>query len=440
MRSTKAALAALIVLAGAGWRMPAARAWDLDREPVSYSTAREDNPISRLQGRIDAGKAALAFDEKWGYLPAVLRELHISTTSQMLVFSKTSFQRHRIGPRTPRALYFTDDAYVGYVQGGDVVEVTTVDPQLGGVFYTLDQEPAGKPRFQRQGDSCLICHGSSANEGLPGHLVRSLYADGEGFPILSSGTFRIDQTSPLKERWGGWYVTGTSGKQTHLGNLVVRDKRPPEQIDNRAGVNVTDLSRLVKTEPYLTRHSDIVALMVMEHQTGVQNQITRANMLTRMALHDEAEINKALGRPASYQSESTASRIKSACEPLVKYLLFSGEAELTDRVQGTSGFAEAFAARGPRDPKGRSLRDFDLRRRVFKYPCSYQIYSAAFDGLPGAAKDYVLKRVWEVLTGRDRSPEFAHLSAADRQTILEILLATKPNLPAYWRSVSRAGP
>ena len=198
----------------------AARAADIEQPPVCYSTAPTDNVISRLQQRLDAGRATLTFEKSCGYLRSLLRELRVPESSQVLVFSKTSFQRHRIAPRSPRALYFNDDVYVGFCQNGEVLEVSAVDPQLGLVFYTLDQDGDEKPRFTRQTDNCLICHGSSQNEGLPGHLVRSLYVDGEGLPILSAGSHRIDHTSPLAERWGGWYVTGTSGRQKHMGNLI----------------------------------------------------------------------------------------------------------------------------------------------------------------------------------------------------------------------------
>jgi hypothetical protein len=415
------------------WAGPA-RAADIDQPPVRYSTAAGDNVISRLQARIDAGRSPLRFEKHFGYLRSLLHALDVPESSQLLVFSKTSFQRQRIGPKTPRSLYFNDNVYIGFCQNGDVLEVTAVDPQLGAVFYTLDQEQDERPRFTRQTDNCLICHGSSQNEGLPGHLVRSLYVDYDGLPILSAGSHRIDQTSPLADRWGGWYVTGTSGRQEHMGNLIVRDKHASGRIENKSGVNVTSLRGRIEPSRFLTPHSDIVALMVMEHQTGAQNLITRANFLTRFALRDEAEINKALGRPADYRSESTLSRIKNAGEPLVKYLLFSGEAPLTDPIKGTSGFAEEFRKRGPRDGKGRSPRDLDLRRRLFAYPCSYLIYSAAFDGLPGSVKEYVYRRLWEVLSGKDNSPEFAHLSAGDRQAVLEILRATKPDLPAYWKA------
>jgi hypothetical protein len=405
---------------------------DLDREPINYASAQPHNAVERLQERLDDGRAKLNFEEGTGYLPSLLRELNVPLSSQMLVFSKTSLQRQRINPRTPRGIYFGDDVYVGFCQKGDLVEVTAVDPELGAVFYSLDQKKSANPRFQRQTDNCLICHASSFNQGYPGHLARSVFADSMGLPLLASGTYRIDHTSPLRQRWGGWYVSGTSGKQTHLGNLIVRGNPRPEEIDNSANVNATNLDRYFKTAPYLTPHSDIVALLVMEHQTEMHNRLTRANFQTRMALHEEAEFNKALGRPADYRSESTIRRISNAGEPVVRYMLFSEEAPLSDPVKGTSGFAEEFVKRGRHDGQGRSLRDFDLRRRLFAHPCSYVIYSEAFEALPTAVKDYILRRLWEVLSGKDTSKEFAHLSAADRQTILDILRETKPNLPDYF--------
>jgi hypothetical protein len=422
--------ATLVLLLAAGPRLLAA---DLDAEPIRYSSATPANAVWRLQEDLAAGKASLRHDKRHGYLRDLLKALQVPESSQVLVFSKTSLQRHRISPVRPRAIYFNDDVYVGFCQNGDVIELSAADPNLGTVFSTLDQKKTDRAVITRQGEACLLCHGSSQNEGLPGHLVRSVYPDARGLPVLSAGSHRTDHTSPLRERWGGWYVTGTSGTQTHLGNLTVAERTRPEEVDNRAGVNVTDLGRYFKTGLYLTPHSDLVALMVLEHQTAAHNRLTRANFLTRLALHDEAELNKALGRTMPGHSESTVGRIQNAGEPLLKYLLFGEEAPLSGPVQGTSGFAEAFARRGPFDKQGRSLRDFDLRRRMFKYPCSYLIYSAAFDGLPAEVKDYVYRRLWEVLTGKDTGKDFAHLSTADRLAVREILLETKANLPDYWR-------
>lgn len=406
---------------------------DFERPPIEYSKVTPENPVSRLQARLASGEAKLKFREPHGYLESFLAELKVPQSSQMLVFSKTSLQRQRITPETPRALYFNDEMYVGFCQQGEVLEISAVDPQLGTVFYTLDQEDVAKPEIIRQTDNCLICHGSSQTQNIPGHVVRSVYADASGQPILSSGSFRIDQSSPLAQRWGGWYVTGTHGEQKHLGNTIFRDRRRPEDQDNRESMNLTDLGQRFDRREYLSPHSDIVALMVLEHQAMGHNLIARANFTARQALHYEEALNRDLGEPAGHRWESTTSRIKSAGEPLVKYLLFCGEEKLAGKITGTSNFAAEFAAQGPRDRQGRSLRDFDLERRMFKYPGSYLMYTAAFDALPPIMQDYVYGRLWEVLSGKDQHADFAHLSAGDRQAILEILRETKPNLPKSWR-------
>jgi hypothetical protein len=311
------------------------------------------------------------------------------------------------------------------VQGGEVLEISSTDPNLGPIFYTLTRESRKPPTFTRQTDSCLQCHASSMTGDLPGHMVRSVYPDADGLPILSAGSYRTNHASPFNQRWGGWYVTGTSGGQKHMGNVVSVDRDNPEKSDFTAGTNLTKLDGKFDTAAYLSSHSDIVALMVLEHQAMIHNLITRANMLTRLALHDCAELNKALGRPADYQSESTISRIKNAGEPLVKGLLFCGETALTSPVQGTSGFAKDFAAKGPRDSKGRSLRELDLKTRMFKYPCSYLVHSQSFAALPKAVRAYVNQRLVEVLSGQDQSKDFAHLTVADRAALLEILRETK---------------
>ncbi len=404
-----------------------------DQEPIDYLKAPVHDPIARLQEKLDSGEAELKYDDERGYLPAVLEQLGISTSSQTLVFSKTSFQRQFISPRTPRALYFNDDTYIGYVQRGEVVEVSTVDPLQGAVFYSLAQKQVEKPAFQRHTHDCLQCHSSSKTEDVPGHLVRSVYPDAGGQPVFSAGTFVTTHASPLRDRWGGWYVTGTHGQQTHMGNIIVTDRQRPENLDRAAGANRTSLEGIVDVSPYLAPHSDIVALLVLEHQAKMHNLITAANYHARLALHYEEGLNKALDRPADSLSDSTLRRIQSPAEKLVKYLLFCEEAPLAEPVEGSSKYAEEFAARGPRDRHGRSLREFDLQRRLFKHPCSYEIYSAAFDGMPPIVKQYVYDRLRQVLSGEDQSSDFAHLSPEDRRAILEILLETKQGLPADWR-------
>lgn len=407
-----------------------AGAVDLDRPPINYGTTTPDNVVTALSNKIRGGKIVQKHDEDHGYLASVLENLGVPLSSQVLVFSRTSLQRSRISPKTPRAIYFNDEVAVGFCLHGDVLEIAAADPIVGTAYYTIGQNPSKKGAIIRQTESCLLCHGSSANQGFPGHLVRSVSPDRTGEPVFSRGTKHVDHTTPFAERWGGWYVTGTSGTQTHLGNKVFDDGSEPKASD---GINVTDLTPLFTVANYLTPHSDLVALMVLEHQAEAHNRLARANFLTRTALAEQADMNKAFGLPANERSEGITRRIQWACEPLVEYLLFSEEAPLAGAVAGTSGFAKEFTARGPFDSKHRTLREFDLRSRMFRYPMSYLIYSRSFDGLPAEARERVYLRLWEVLTGKDRSKPFTHLSPADRQAVLEILRETKTGLPAYWR-------
>jgi hypothetical protein len=410
-----------------------AGAADLDDPPIRYSTAKADNAVTRLEVKLKAKTVSPKPDDEFGYLTAVLKALDVPKSSQVLVFSKTSLQRSRIGPKTPRAIYFNDDVTVGFCRGGDVGEIAAADPNLGTVFYTFDQDTSAPLKFSRQTENCLICHGSSRNQGYPGHLVRSVSADKTGEMVLSRGSKTVDHSTPFEERWGGWYVTGTSGKQTHQGNQIIGGWNWAEKDQQPAGENVTDLKPYFTVANYLTPHSDLVALMVLEHQGEAQNRLTRASFITRQALHEQAELNKAFGDPPGTRRESINRRINGACEAVVKYLLFCDEAKLTDAVAGTSDFATEFAARGPFDAKKRSLRQFDLKTKLFKYPLSYVIYTKQFDGLPADAKERIYFRLHEVLTGKDTSKDFEHLSKADRKASLEILRDTKPDLPAYWK-------
>jgi len=401
--------------------------------PIHYDTSKSDDSVARLQKQIDAGRIKLSREDGHGYLESVLKWLKVPVSSQTLVFSKTSFQRDLISPSRPRALYFNDNTYIGFVQGGEVLEAVAVDNQLGPVFYTLNQKQADKPRFIRQTDNCLQCHESNMTQNVPGLLVRSVYPEASGIPLFSAGTFRTTDASPFKERYGGWYVTGTHGSQRHMGNQILRDGDDPEGLDLGRGANVKDLSGRLNVSPYLASTSDVVALMVLTHQTQIHNLLTNANYQTRLALRDQEVMNRALNEKPDHVFESTQQRIKGACEPLVRAMLFCDAAPLTDRVTGSSTFAVDFPGAGPRDPAGRSLRDFDLQKRLFKYPCSFLIYSESFSSLPAPAKQWVYQRLWDILSGKETSKDFDGLSADDRRAIREILIATLKGLPGYWK-------
>ena len=405
-----------------------------EQAPINYNKASTDNPIARLQKKIDSGKVKLKYDKKFGYLPAILKALNISQSSQMLVYSKTSFQLKHISPSSPRAVYFGDDTYAGFVKGGDVVELSTVDPQKGAIFYTIDQEQQKKPKFFRHTYQCTQCHSSSLTRGVPGHVVRSIYSSPDGTPILKAGSFHTDHSSKLKERWGGWYVTGTSGKQLHMGNLLMRKNDDSDNLDLKKGSNVTTIKDRFDTSAYLSAHSDIVALMVMEHQAKMQNLITLANYEGRFAIRDAEALNELMQQPAGTYSSSIKRRFKVAGDRLLKYMLFSDETKLTSTIKGTSNFTVEFSKNSPHDSKKRSLKQFDLTTRLFKYPCSYEIYSKAFDSLPQPVLDYVYKQLWEILHSREKGNDYSHLSKEDRKAILQILQETKKGLPDYWLS------
>lgn len=418
------ALKLLLVLAAGSMLSPVSAQLDYEQDPINYSTADATDPVARLSEKLRTGEAKLAWDEQHGYLRSVLEQLNVPVTSQTLVFSRTSLQISRISPSTPRAIYFNDDVYVGWVQRGDLVEISAADPVLGGTFYTLPQRKTDFPEIARETAHCLQCHGSSHTRRSPGHMVRSVYSDAGGRPVYRLGTHLTDDTSPFEERWGGWYVTGTHGKQRHMGNVLLRDEKESEQLDMEAGANITDLSPLVNTAPYLSSHSDIVALMVLQHQTTVHNIITAAGHSGRLTARDSEIMNRALERDPDFESESTARRYASAAERIVQSLFFCGAQPLTDTVSGTSGFTEEFAARGPFDSRGRSLRQFDLQSRLFRYPCSFLIYSDSFAALPEGVRKLVWQRIHQILNGQDDSPQFAHLTAADRKAIREILQDT----------------
>jgi len=392
----------------------------LDHEAIEYTKRPTTDPITRLNEKLKSGAVKLKFeDDGTGYLASVLKALDVPVESQVMVFSKTSFQAPRIAPRTPRALYFNDDITVGFVQTGDVVEITSVDPQQGVIFYSLDQEEVAKPRFERR-DTCLQCHQSAATLGVPGLVVRSVVSEPSGYPMFQAGTKTTDHRSPLEERWGGWYVTGKStGK--HMGNQVAVDRDKPESLK--------EITSRFDPGRYLTPNSDVVALMVLEHQTQMTNLITRVNFEVRHALHHQKTMNQIFGDPATTRSDSTKRRIREAAEELVDYMLFLEEAPLAEPIQGSSGFAEKFSKRGP-------LHELDLKTRLFKVPCSYMIQTEAFDGMGADALDAVYRRLHQVLTGKAKDPKYAKLSLADRRNILKVLQNTKKTLPEYLKNAS----
>lgn len=401
------------------------------------------DPVESLQALIEAREVSLAYDSVTGYLPALLAALDIPLSSQTLVFSRTSLQTLDIAPWAPRALYFNDDVYVGMVQESPILEIASIDPDDGAVFYTLAQSEESGPRLHREGTLCLQCHESPVTEKVPGVLVRSTLTDRMGSMVTVLHEGPTTDRTPMSERFAGWYVTGTQEGAGHAGNVwapethdeIDSPSRYAQSFDFQAHNDATRVDDRFDTSVYLSPHSDIVALLVLTHQTRVHNLITRASTSATQALREQEAIirSKGIQPPEGGLFPMVERMLDGAVEALVSEMMFSGESPLGGPVRGTSGFAEEFSARGPRDSKGRSLRDFDLGDRLFEHPMSFLIYTDAFDALPDLVKTRVYRRVDEVLDGRARRGDFDHVTPELAQAVREILEETKPGFAAAVR-------
>ena len=366
----------------------------LNHPAIQYYQQPLNNPVTRLI----ASGVSLEFKPGFGYLPSVLQQLGIALDTQAMVFSKTSFQAAKIGPRNPRAIYFNDNVAVGWVRGSEDVEIAVSDPNQGAVFYALRKGPDGKPAFDRN-EACLKCHQGPQTIGVPGMFISSVFPSASGMPDSDRQSAIItDHRTKFEERWGGWYVTGQSGQQRHRGNAIAPNPAEPKQLETYGTINLTNLMRKFDPAGYLTPLSDMIALMTFEHQTQMVNLFTRLNWETRIA-----------GKPTP--------QLDSRIEDVADYMLFRGEDQLKEPIEGVSTFTKNFPQQGPRDHKGRSLRDFDLKTRLFRYPLSYMIYSPSFDALPDWVRSKIHTRLLDKLK---KLPE--------GQAIAEILRDTRTDL------------
>ena len=414
-------LAAFVVFAGACAAAVLAQRTDAfvesrDHPAIEYSKGAVTDRVADLNRQIRDRSIRLKFDGPGGYLRSALEGLKVPVESQVALFSQNSSQGDLISMKNPRALFFNDAVSVGFVRGGTVLEVAAHDPRQGTIFYTLDQKAADVPQFKRN-DGCLACHLSWTTLGVPGLFVFSMLTLPEDKNAYASG-FASDHRTSFESRWGGWYVTGSLGSIRHMGNKPVSTASTPDAATPEAH-ELKSLDGRFDTTGYPSPYSDVAALMVLEHQTHMTNLITR------------------LGWEARLAGIQRSPRVEEAAADLVDYALFVYEEPLPGRIRGSSGFAEKFSALGPADRKGRSLRQLDLDRRLMRYPCSYMIYSDAFNALPAGVKNLVYHRMWQVLSGQDKNTRYARLLLADRQAIVDILLETKKDLPADFQPVTR---
>ncbi len=414
---------------------------DFEFPPISYSDTQPNDVISRMQVNTKSGKLKFTQKSDKELVRAMLKELKIPASSQTLVFSKTSLQTDTIDPGHPRAIYFNDEVYFGWTMHRDL-EIIASDPKLGVSFYLVRRDPKTmEMTYEQHTDECFSCHASGRTGGRPGMVVRSVLADAKGIPIFSAGSFTTDQSSPLSERWGGWYVTGQHGELRHMGNAIAIevDNGKGAEIDREAGANMEELGEFINPKEYLVPSSDIVALMVLEHQVGMHNRLIEGNYVVRKAIFRDQEISRELGEKRKGFSDTTRRIIDHQAERILNYLLFADEIKLTGGgLDSDSSFVEDFQYNARFSSDGRSLKDFQLLKRIFKYRCSYMIYSSAFDYLPGPLKAKVLQRLGEVLMGKDTSGEYDYLGGSERRRILNILVETYPDAPEDWKKTDAA--
>jgi hypothetical protein len=399
---------------------------------IQYFKGTVDDAVARLSQRLNAGTANVEFNrDGLGYLPSLLQLLGVNPDSQALVFSKTSFQAPKIAPDNPRAIYFGDDVAIGYVRGGDGFELAAIDPKQGIVFYTFPIRETERPAFTR-GEVCLRCHQGPATSGVPGIYVGSVIPNPLGAP-LREGAIITDDRTEFKDRWGGWYVNAISGEPTDRANAVASNPADPDSLDTEGKQNRPALFNLFNPKGYPANVSDIVALMTFEHQTQMINYMTRVGWEARILDYDAEHGKTGL--------DFQRAQMNSDIDAMTEYMLFDDAKPLRDPIQGVSNFTKTFPRRGPRDSHGRSLRDFDLTTRLFRYPVSYMIYSKEFDALPDFVRERVYRRLFDVLTSdpkKDDQHDKVFPRTADRHATLEILFETKPGLPAYWRKAGNS--
>jgi hypothetical protein len=368
-----------------------------------YETRAPDDRFSRFLKDWDQGKSnSIDLGGDLQFLRSLLNELEVPVSSQMLVFTATSLQKGLISARNPRALYFNDDTYVGYVPRGRI-EVISLDPQLGGIFYIFDRLQPGRRPVVRRSSDCMNCHAPRHMDNIPGLVVESV------IPGLTGGgerAFRREQSGhaiPISERFGGWHLTGVGDAMPHNWSnlLLIRKSGEAKEVPNPPGER-SDLTR------YPLPTSDLLAQLLHEHQVGFVNRTLQAGYRYREMAAEGAVDDAALTKLSA---------------PLVDYLLFVDEVALVPSMIGESPFASDFTAAGKRDSKGRSLRDLDGQTRLLRNRCSYMIYSPAFSGLPTPLRQRVLRELAKRLKGGASDPP---LSAVEREAAHAILIDTLP--------------
>ncbi len=381
----------------------AKRLRDFEKPPHNYWQRAPQDRFTKIKTALETGKLPLDRSSEKAFVVSLLKALEISPATQTLVYSTTSLQLSRISPRNPRALYFNEDIYVGWVPRGQI-EIASIDPALGGIYYIFNIPRGPVPIRIERSTRCFNCHAEFENGRVPGLLLKSVVPGPGGGSLESFHGDITGHSIPLKDRFGGWHLTGKHSITAHWGNIV--GTLSPAGLKKYANPP----GRQFRWETYPVPTSDVLAHLLHEHQVGFVNRAIKATYDTRAAL---------------VAGDAKAMLTKHA-SVLTRYLLFADEAKFpTGGIGGDAQLKKDFALRARSTKTGLSLRDFDLRTRLFKHRCSYMIRSTAFIGLPAPLKQQVFANLHAALNPAKTHPFSTHLPASEKLVISLILTETK---------------
>ena len=388
---------------------------DFEMPPHDYFKRTPTDRFTQMKAALESGQLKLDLSGEKEFLASFLQAMDVPASSQMLVFSTTSLQLSLINPSNPRALYFSEDIYVGYIPGGRI-EIVSLDPELGAIFYIFDIPQNREPVRVERSTRCMNCHAGEETGHVPGLVVKSVLPGLTGGSLVAYRINKSGHTIPLEERLGGWYVTGLDGVTNHWGNSLGQfNAGNLVKIRNNPG----ERFRFAR---YLTSTSDILAHLIHEHQVGFVNRVIEATYRTRTVL----QVNS--GKLSAAQDQE----LNQQANEIVRYLLFVDESALpAGGIEGDPIFKGEFQS-NRRAVNGAALKDLELKTRLFKHRCSYMIYSTVFSGLPKVMKDRVYRKLGDALSVATEEAEYKFLGPEEKQLIREVLRGTLKDLPENW--------
>ena len=395
----------------------APRVIDFRSAPHNYLDWKPRDRFAMIKERIQEGEVKIDTSNDKAFLKSMLDALSIPASSQIMVFSASSLQSEIINPGNPRALYFNEDTYIGWVPGG-LIEIIAADPEMGPMFYVYDRlRPGGAVPSVQRSTKCMNCHAGNATRRLPGLIAESLLVSRAG---SSLETFRRDVQGhqiPLESRFGGWHLTGQHNISDHRANVMGIPNAGKNTIVPVEPGQYSDLSL------HLLPTSDILPNLIHEHQIGFENRLVYAIYTLRQLKHE----NKGL------LGASAKAEIEERAEEMARYITFAEEAKFPAKgITGAPAYAEDFLRDRKVTKAGISLKDLDMKTRMFKHRCSYMLYTDTWKEAPKELKDRVYYHM--ALYLRDQpDAQHAHIPAAERMAIRTILKETINDLPSWWR-------